>query len=248
MKILLIDSFNLIRRIYEARPDPDIESVVNAAVQSLQRALREHKPSHAIAVFEDHDRTWRHLLYDQYKADRSPTPKPLLDGIGSFQAAFGANGVASYSLASYEADDVIATFAHGIGSADNQAIILSSDKLYLQLMSDNVAIVNHFEGHRYTPGDVQTRYGVAVNQLTDYWSLVGDSSNNVKGVPGVGAKTAASLLTQFGSVDSMLDSQSDVRGLDKVVANAVLAARCKQLVTLKTDIELGTNLRDFRLA
>jgi protein Xni len=247
MRVLLVDAFNLIRRIYEARSDPDIEAAVTAANQSLQRALRQHQPSHAIVVFEDHDRTWRHLLYAEYKAGRSPTPKPLLDGIERFQAAFQSSGVASFALDSYEADDVIATFASGIAGAGNLAIILSSDKLYLQLMSDNVAIVNHFEDHRYTPDDVREKYGVDVHQLVDYWSLVGDSSNNVKGVPGIGAKTAASLLGQYGSVADMLESPEDERALNTLKANAFLAARCKQLVTLKTDIELGTNLKRFRL-
>ena len=242
-----MDSFNLIRRIYEARPEPDIESVVDASTQSLQRALRENAPTHAVAVFEYHDTTWRHMLYRDYKAGRSPTPRPLLDGVALFEQAFEAIGVRSFSLQSYEADDVIATFARGVGEAANEAIILSSDRLYLQLLSDHIHVVSHFEQRQMTPADVQDRYHVSVDQLIDYWALVGDSSNNIKGVPGIGAKTAVRLLAHFGDLRAMLSSRDDDRALDKLRDNRATLQRCRQLVTLKTDVELGTNLRAYRL-
>ena len=246
VRILLVDGFNLIRRIYEARPDPDINAVIQASVQSLQRALKEHRPTHAVVVFEDHDKTWRHLLYGDYKAGRSPTPRPLLEGIKQFEDAFQKAGVNSFSLASYEADDIIATFAHGTGKT-HEAIILSSDKLYLQLLSDHISVVSHFDSHRFSSDDVQNRYGVGPSQLIDYWSLVGDSSGNIKGVPGIGAKTASRLLESWHSLDNMLKSEVDDRHLKKIRDHEDVARRCRQLVTLKTDVELGTNLRDYRL-
>ena len=247
MKALLVDGFNLIRRIYEARPEPDIEAIFLASVQSLQRALREHSPTHVVMVFENHDRTWRHLLYKDYKANRSPTPMALIDGIKQFEASFKEIGVHSFTLDSYEADDVIATFAYGIGTAGNDAIILSSDKMYLQLLSPHIRVVNHFEHKDISENDVLERYGVKKEQLTDYWALVGDSSNNIKGVPGVGAKSAAHLLSRHDNLDEiLLSSETDTMTL-KVVTNMTVAKRCKQLVTLKTDVELGTNLRHFRI-
>ena len=246
VKILLVDGFNLIRRIFEARPDPDINAVVHASVQSLQRALREHRPTHAVVVLEDHDITWRHLLYREYKAGRSPTPKPLLEGMKEFEDAFQTAGVNSFSLTSYEADDVIATFAHGTGKT-HEAIILSSDKLYLQLLSDHISVVSHFDNHRFSKADVRNRFGVDPAQLIDYWSLVGDSSGNIKGVPGIGAKTASRLLDTWHSLDNMLKSEVDDRNLKKIRDHEIVVRRCRQLVTLKTDVELGTNLRDYRL-
>ena len=247
MKVLLIDAFNLIRRIFEARSDSDIESVVVASKQSSQRALREHEPSHVVMVFENHDRTWRHLLYRDYKANRSPTPEVLLQGVDEFVAGFTEIGINSFALESYEADDVIATFAAGVAQAGNQAIILSSDKMYLQLLSRHIKVVNHFTHQFLEESDVEQRYGVAVGQLTDYWSLVGDSSNNIKGVPGIGSKTAVNLLGQYDSLDRMLSESGDDKALKKVQEHEHLAIRCKQLVTLKTDVELGTNLRSFRM-
>jgi protein Xni len=247
MKVLLVDGFNLIRRIYEARPEPDIDSVITASLQSLQRAMREHTPTHVVMVFENHDRTWRHLLYKDYKANRSPTPTALTEGMSKFEASFQEIGVNSFSLDSYEADDVIATFAYGIEAAENDAVILSTDKMYLQLLSSHIRIVNHFEHKDITETDVVERYGVKKQQLIDYWALVGDSSNNIKGVPGVGAKSALSLLARYDSLDEILSSSETDTMTLKVIQNMALAKRCKQLVTLKTDVELGTNLRRFRI-
>jgi protein Xni len=247
MKVLLVDGFNLIRRIYEARPEPNIDSVITASLQSLQRALREHTPTHVVMVFEDHDRTWRHLLYKDYKANRSPTPTALTESMAAFVASFQKIGVDSFSLESYEADDVIATFAYGIDAAENDAVILSSDKMYLQLLSPHIRIVNHFEHKDITGSDVVKRYGVQKQQLIDYWALVGDSSNNIKGVPGVGPKSAVSLLARYDSLDEILSSSETDTVTLKVIKNMALAIRCKQLVTLKTDVELGTNLRRFRI-
>ncbi len=247
MKLLLIDAFNLIRRIFEARSGSDLESVISASKQSSQRALREHEPTHVVMVFEKHDRTWRHLLYKNYKANRSPAPEVLLGGVDEFVAGFKEIDINSFALDSYEADDVIATFASGVANTNNQAIILSSDKMYLQLLSAHIKVADHFSHRFLEQSDVEKRYGVGVGQLTDYWALVGDGSNNIKGVPGIGPKTAVKLLDQYGSLDRILSERRENKVLDKIHQNEQLAIRCKQLVTLKTDVELGTNLRSFRM-
>ncbi|MDA0791938.1 MAG: hypothetical protein O2780_21070 [Proteobacteria bacterium] len=245
MKVLLVDGFNMMRRIYEARSDPDLAAVTTAAARSLARALDEHDPSHAVVVLERHDRTWRHLLYSEYKAGRLPAPALLTDNLAAFEAAFLGVGVASYSLASYEADDVIATLAVGVAAAGGQAVILSSDRLYLQMLCDQIEIVNHFDGTRASPESVLARYGVRVEQLTDFWALAGDHSNNIKGVPGIGPKTAARLLSRFDDLAGIIANDDAACG--RVREHEDLVRRCLQLVTLKTDVDLGVNLRTFRL-
>ncbi|MCH2597180.1 MAG: flap endonuclease Xni [Pirellulales bacterium] len=247
MKLLLIDAFNLIRRIFAARSGSELESVVMASKRSAQRALREHEPTHVVMVFEKHDRTWRHLLYKNYKANRLPTPEVLLDGVDEFVAGFKEIGINSFALDSYEADDVIATFASVVANTNNRAIILSSDKMYLQLLSAHIKVADHFSHQFLEQSDVEWRYGVGVGQLTDYWALVGDGSNNIKGVPGIGPKTAVKLLGQYGSLDRILSERGGDKVLDKMYQSEQIAIRCKQLVTLKTDVELGTNLRRFRM-
>lgn len=248
-KVLLVDGFNLVRRIYEAHPgaEDEIEAVSVSATRSLQRALTTHQPSHAVVVFERHDTTWRHLLYSEYKAGRKPTPLTLLEAIPLFEKHFAELGVRSFSLNSYEADDVIATLAAGIIRARGEAIILSTDKSFLQLIGPGLRIFDHFKQVETIESDVVERQGVQIAQLTDFWAMMGDASNNIKGVPKVGKKTAAELLSRYASLDEILASDEDDKKVLLVQAGVALATRCKQLVTLKQDVELGVNLKLFRL-
>lgn len=241
-RLLLVDGFNLIRRIYEARQaSSDLDEVIKACGQSLQRALREHSPTHACVVLDSHDRTWRHLLYSEYKANRKPTPQPLLANLDRFEQEFAEAGVGSLRIASYEADDVIATMAKGTGATGGEAIILSTDRLFLQLLDRHIRIFNHFDHSEITAADVVGRYGLRVDQLVDFWALAGDTSNNIKGAPGIGPKTATKLLDQYDNLDNALKKES------RLMEQAENLKRCHQLVTLKTDVELGVNLRQFRL-
>lgn len=248
-RVLLVDGFNLIRRIYEAHPgaENEIEAVAASASQSLRRALKTHQPSHAGVVFECHDTTWRHLLYSQYKAGRKPTPAPLLEGLPLFEDGFAQLGVKSFSLTSYEADDVIATLSAGITGAGGEVIVLSTDKSFLQLIGPGVRIFDHFKQAEYIEAEVVERHGVRISQLTDFWAMTGDASNNIKGVPGVGKKTAAELLRRYNCLEEILASQEDEKKVHMVQAESALAVRCKQLVTLKQNVELGVNLKAFRL-
>ncbi len=248
-RVLLVDGFNLVRRLYEANPDPDrnTEAVVVSAGKSLQRALRNDHPTHAIVVFECHDTTWRHLLYAEYKAGRKPTPAPLLAAIPDFELEFRKYGVESLALQNYEADDVIATLATGIAGRGGSVTILSTDKSFLQLIGPKIRVIDHFKHSEYLEVDVVEKLGVEIAQLTDFWAMSGDASNNIKGVPRVGKKTAADLLSRFGSLEAILSSQEDDKKVKQVQAEAAAARQCKQLVTLKQDVELGINLKSFRI-
>jgi protein Xni len=261
-KVLLIDAFNVIRRIYEAmaRPDrgndsdagdfTDIDSVVQSTKQSILRAMRQHKPSHVSVVFDSHDISWRHLLYPGYKGGRKPTPKILLDNIYLFEEAFFELGVKSLTVNECEADDVIATFALALvnRSSDAQVVILSTDKGFLPLLSPQVSIVNHFDGNVPSANWIFEKYEVNFYQLIDYWALAGDASNSIKGVPKIGKKTAVLLLKEHGTLDSILSVKDAKGSVQKVQENADLANMCKLLVSLRTDLALGINLKEFRVA
>jgi 5'-3' exonuclease len=108
-------------------------------------------------------------------------------------------------------------------------------------------IFDHFKQAEYTESEVVERQGVRIAQLTDFWAMTGDASNNIKGVPKVGKKTAAELLSRYSSLEEILASDEDDKKVHLVQAESMLATRCKQLVTLKQDVELGVNLRAFRL-
>ena len=260
IRFLAVDGFNLIRRIYEARitrhrnpdeasevSDQEMTDVIEAAKSSLTRALNKHQPTHGAVVMEHHDKTWRHLLYPAYKANRSATPPSLLANLEAFAAAFNELGVSSFAVDSYEADDVIATVATVVADHEGEVIILSTDKIYLQLVSSRVIVYDHFADKACDTAYVETRYDIRQGQYIDYLSLVGDKSNNVKGVQGIGPKSAAAMLSEFGSLDRILAVEPLSAMLKKVSVSCSDALRSRQLVTLKTDVELGQNLKSFRL-
>jgi protein Xni len=246
--LLLVDGYNLIRRIYEAHPEPerDLSEVVTRSVSSLERALEVHEPSHACCVFEYHDPTWRHLLYPEYKQGRQPTPPGLLSGLGRFIEAFGLVGVKSVAVESYEADDVIATLAVIVADSGGDVVVLSTDKMYLQLLCDQIRVFDHFAGKFLTAEYVQDKFGVSPGRLTDYWAMTGDATNNIRGVKGIGPKSAVSLLEQYGNLSSVLADQSDGRLAVKVREQEHAALVARQLVTLKRDVQVGMNLRELR--
>lgn len=141
---------------------------------------------------------------------------------------------------------MIATLAVGAAAGGVSVHILSTDRVFLQLAGDKIAIFNHFEASEYTPDWILTRYGVTPAQLVDLWAMTGDSSNNIKGVPGVGQKTAVSLVQRYGSLAAVLTSQDSDQAVRRVQAHWAEAERCRQLVALKTDVELGVNLKLLR--
>ena len=249
MQVLPIDGFNLIRRIYEARPhDSDVvdKEVISSSTQSLTRALRFHKPSHVCCVFDSHEPTWRHELFPTYKANRKPTPAALLSAIPDFEAAFNKAGVSCMTIPHYEADDVIATLAKGISNNKGNVIILSTDKNFLQLLNNNVKVYDHFKEINYTFKWVQEKYGVNHEQLIDYWSLTGDSTNNIKGVPKIGPKTAQKLISTYQTLEELLKSTDEDKLVQRVKECRTEAEDARELTRLKTDIQLGINLNQFR--
>ena len=249
MKVLLIDGFNLVRRLYEARPHDDApvdEEVITSAAHSLQRALHTHRPSHACCVFDSHAPTWRHRLYPAYKANRKPTPPALLAAIPRFEEAFLGVGVRSICVEGYESDDVIATMAGIIGRANGQVIILTTDKNFLQLLDDHVVVYDHFQNQAYTRAWVLEKYGVRHDQLVDYWALTGDATSNIKGVPKIGPKTARELISSHRTLEALLATPLAGKSGDRLSEHRADAELSRDLVRLKTDVEVGTNLKQLR--
>ncbi len=249
MQVLLIDGFNLIRRIFEARPHDDgplQQEVIVTATQSIGRAIRKFKPTHVCCVFDSHDRSWRHLLYPEYKKNRKPTPASLLESLPRFEEMFMEAGINCLLVPGYEADDVIATLARKIQSAGGAVIILSTDKGFMQLLSPGIRIVDHFNDREIDQDLVLEKFGVRPDQLLDYWALTGDSTNNIKGVAGIGAKTAQRLLQEFDALGDILANPPPGRAGKLISAHNREAAMSRQLVSLKSDVEVGINLRLLR--
>jgi len=260
--LLLVDALNLIRRVYAAQPGEDgpqrAAEARESSCLSLRRALREAGPTHAVVIFEGSGTTWRHAAFAGYKAGHKPMPEALQHALPTFREAFAEMGVPSFDTPGAEADDVIATLAAKVAVAGGKATILSTDKVFQQLVSPSIRVRDHFQKRDFGRQKVIERFGVPPSQLVDLLGLAGDSTNAIRGVPGIGLKTGAQLISDFGSLDWTLaaaagDSELDEdlpairpRLADKLVEHADEARLAQSLVRLQTDLELGLRLSTLR--
>ncbi len=251
MSLLVIDAMNIIRRIHEAVAGPDnlekTENTITSSLASFRRALRTHRPTHAIAVFDHGGRTWKHELYEPYQATRKPMSPLLCDGLVIIKQELQSLGLHWIAIEGIEADDAIATLAEKWCAANSmdQVIILSTDKDFLQLLSDQVCIYDHFKDQWRDHAYVLEKFGVKPSQIGDLLALMGDAADNIPGVNKVGLKTAAELLRINGNLDRVISNSDKVAGqvgvqLRKGIGQARLS---RQLVSFKTDVPLGLTWR-----
>ena len=250
LHLVIIDALNLIRRVHSAQPDPnDIVRTIETTSRTLHRIINEAQPTHIIAVFDHHlqDRGWRADILPSYKEGRKPMPEPLQLGLESIQQAWWELGIDSLLSDGDEADDLVATLATKVASHGEKVTIISTDKGYCQLLSPTLQIRDYFQ-HRWLDAPfIEQEFGVKPQQLTNYWGLTGMSSSQVPGIPGVGPKAAKEILTQFDDIEQAYASDELVKKYRKKFDEHIEMARiCKQVATLKTDIELGFNLQDIR--
>lgn len=255
MRVLLIDGLNLVRRIYagvpgEAGSPAHDADVLRAITQSLARAIEQAAPSHAAGVFDAPPPTWRHTLHDGYKASRPPMPAALAAALPRIEAVFAEQGARPVRLAGHEADDVLASMAVRVVRRGGEALVLSTDRALLALLAEGVHVRNHFENRDLDSAEVERRFGVRPAQLADYLALVGDGGQGIPGVRSVGAKTAAALLLEHGTLGAVLTAAAAMPGrtgkaLREGLQAALLSSR---LATLRCDLEVGINLRECRLA
>ncbi len=264
IRLLLVDALNLVRRVYAAQPGSHGPGRAlegrESSVRSLSRALAECAPTHVAAVFDGDGSTWRHRLFPGYKSGRRPMPEALRQALPTYREAFAEVGVAGLEQPATEADDVIATLAVKVAAAGGRATILATDKGYLQLLSDAIAVRDHFRRMDLDAAAVRERFGVGPGRLLDLLALTGDSTSSIPGVPGVGAKTAAKLLETHDSLEAVLAAANssgagDPRATgalltpklaERLVTHADSARLARRLVELETDLELGVNLRQLR--
>lgn len=251
--LLLADGLNIVRRVYEANPAPDspekADGAVRSSLASFRRALVEHRPTHFLAAFDHGGQTWRHDLYPQYKADRKPMPPDLLARIPDIQEQLSAMGLAHCSVPGVEADDVIPTVGlHWKRTRPGRVIVLSTDKDLAVLLPAGIEIRDHFKPEWRDAAWVQAKFGVPPSLLGDFLALMGDSTDGIPGVPGVGQKTAAKLLLEYGSLEALLARAGEVKGKigESLRASMAEARISKQLVSFKTDLTLGLTWRSLR--
>jgi len=245
--LLIIDALNLIRRIHAVQGSPCLIACQNAITQLIQHT----EPTHAVAVFDEDDRndSWRHQCLPNYKAGRTPMPDNLFQEMASLKQGFAARGVTCWHSAGQEADDLAATLTAKVAAAGHQVTIVSTDKGYCQLLAPNVQIRDYFQKRWLDLPFVQNSFGVLPTQLTDYWGLAGISSSKIPGVPGMGPKTAVTLLQQAASLDALYENIEAIpeKWRAKLIEHQDMAYICKRVATLQTDVELNGNLQQLRL-
>lgn len=255
-QFLIIDGLNLVRRLYaalakEEDPARRVERTFSTSIDALARLLAQFQPQYAVAVFDGEGQTWRHRLYPDYKLGRVPMDDVLYEALPQLAKAFRHNRVPALRLSDWEADDLIATLAVKAAQKGIQSFIISTDKGFTQLLSNpSIRQYDYFAKQGYDADWVRAKYGVGAEQLTDYWSLTGDTTNRIPGVHGIGPKTAAAILSQQVGIEHIYDNldsfEHPVR--ERLSGKEQSCYLSRQLVTLKQDVEVGVKLSQLKVS
>jgi protein Xni len=252
--LLLIDALNLIRRIYAVDANQQhhsdehmLKASCARVTHACKKLLQTTKATHAIAVF-DGDKSWRYHYYKDYKHSRSPMPTVLQHALPQFKEAIEATGIVVFEPINDEADDIIATLADKAANNQVNSTIVSTDKGFLPHLGEYIAVYDYFKKHYLDAQSIQQRFQVEQHQLIDFWALAGDKTNDIPGVKGIGNKSALQLLSSYSSIEQALEDEALSQTLrNKLTANMQLYVISKQLVSLRTDINLGFSLKQLRL-
>ncbi len=221
MRLWLIDASAYIFRAYHALPPLTRKSdglpvgAVQGYCNMLWKLLKDMKgrdgPTHLVAVFDHSERTFRNEMFPAYKAQRPPAPEDLVPQFALVREATAAFGVPCVELPGYEADDLIATYACRAREAGGEAVIVSSDKDLMQLIGGGIVMYDPMKDRRLEEDAVFDKFGVTPDRVVDVQALIGDTSDNIPGAPGIGVKTAAQLILEYGDLDSLLARAAEVK-------------------------------------
>ncbi|HVO01830.1 MAG TPA: DNA polymerase I [Candidatus Cybelea sp.] len=251
--VYLVDGSGYIFRAYHALPplsrsDGTPVNAVLGFTNMVWKLLAETDADHIAVIFDAGRKTFRDQIYKEYKAHRPEPPDDLIPQFGLIREATRAFNLPCIEMEGYEADDLIATYADMAVAQGAEVTIVSSDKDLMQLIRDGIKMWDPMKNKPIGPAEVQEKFGVAPDKVIDVQALAGDSTDNVPGVPGIGVKTAAELITTYGSLDALLDRAGEIKQpkrRENLLANAGLARISRELVTLKHDVPVTEPLADF---
>ncbi|XUY28331.1 DNA polymerase I [Agrobacterium sp. rho-8.1] len=252
--LFLVDGSGFIFRAFHAIPALNRKSdglpvnAVSGFCNMLWKLLKDARntdvgvtPTHFAVIFDYSSKTFRNELYDLYKANRSAPPEDLVPQFGLIRQATRAFNLPCIETEGFEADDIIATYARQAEAIGADVTIISSDKDLMQLVSANVHMYDAMKDKQIGVPDVIEKWGVAPEKMIDLQAMTGDSTDNIPGIPGIGPKTAAQLLGEYGDLDTLLERAGEIKQQkrrENIVANAELARLSRQLVALRTDVPL----------
>jgi DNA polymerase-1 len=216
-KLVLVDGSSYLYRAYHALPKlttsrGEPTGAVHGVLNMIQKLVKEHDTEHFVVVFDAPGKTFRDEMFEEYKANRPPMPDDLREQVDPLLEAVAAMGLPLLRIEGVEADDVIGTLCRQGAAAKMQVLVSTGDKDMAQLVDDHVTLVNTMTGSVLDRDGVKKKFDVYPEQIIDYLALVGDSSDNIPGVPKVGAKTAAKWLNQHGSVSEIVAHADEITG------------------------------------
>ncbi|WDM85361.1 DNA polymerase I [Ehrlichia sp. JZT12] len=255
MRVLtIIDAYGLLFRAYYALPSLNTSYGVPVGgvygfINIFFKYLEKHNTDYLVIVFDTGSKNFRHDIYPEYKSNRPKLPDDLILQFPLLREAVNAFNITYEEIMGYEADDVIATLSRNYSQLDDVKVtVVTSDKDLLQLLKSNICIFDPIKNKYIEEEDVQNKFGVSSEQLLDFLSLTGDVSDNIPGVPGIGVKTAATLLNDFGSLDNLLLHSHEIkknRCRESIIQYGDQAILSRKLITLCNTIDMDVNLEKY---
>ena len=244
--VYVVDSFALIYQVFYAMPNfssPDGQPVgaVHGFIRDMADIIERQQPDFLVCAFDAPGDTFRHEIYDQYKATRDPMPDDLRSQIPTIRRILDAMAIPSPELAGYEADDLLATIAREVEERGGSCLLVTSDKDCRQLITEKVQIYNIRKDTVYDEGSLLETWGIRPEQVVDFQSLVGDSVDNIPGVPQIGPKTARELLEKYDTLESVLDHADEVtakKRRENLLAGREQALFSRELVRLDANVPI----------
>ena len=259
-KLVLIDGNSIAYRAFFALPllnnDKGIHTnAVYGFTMMLMKILEDEKPTHILVAFDAGKTTFRHKTFSEYKGGRQKTPPELSEQFPYIRELLKAYQISAYELENYEADDIIGTLSLQAEKEGFEIKVISGDKDLTQLSSPMTTVGITRKGitdiEVYTPRHIEEKYGLTPEQIIDMKGLMGDTSDNIPGVPGVGEKTAIKLLKEFHTVEEVLSSIDQVSGKklkEKLETYSDQAILSKQLATIMRDAPIDVAIRKYRIS
>ena len=256
-KIILLDGNSLSYRAYYAMPALKNKkglytNSVYGFTLMLEKILEDTKPKYALVAFDKGKETFRHKSYEAYKGTRDKTPTELVEQFGYVRELLDSFGIKYEEHLDYEADDIIGSYAKIAEKAGLEVIIVSGDKDLTQLASDNITVYYTKRGvteiDYYTPEFINKKYGLTPQQIIDMKGLMGDKSDNIPGIPGVGEKTAIKLLAEYETVENVLENIDNISGKklkERLTEGKEDAILSKKLATIFTDVPVDNKIEDL---
>ncbi|MGH8609421.1 MAG: DNA polymerase I [Gammaproteobacteria bacterium] len=251
--LLLVDGSSYLFRAYHALPPLSTSSgqptgAIHGVIAMLRRLLNAYQPAYVAVVFDAKGKTFRDALYPEYKATRPPMPEELSRQIAPLHSIIRALGLPLLIIEGVEADDVIGTLATKASREQLQSVISTGDKDLAQLVNERVCLVNTMDDTLLDHAAVQNKFGVTPEQIVDYLTLIGDTVDNIPGVPMVGPKTAAKWIKQYGTLDAIVENAHEIKGKvgGNLRASLAYLPLSRKLLTIDRDLHLDCGPRDLK--